>query len=472
MTNSIIQKSQLEGAQRIDAEYYQPVFMQNAKRLEVFGYTDLQNYSLIDITKGETPLWRGDDYLHNGIPFLRSENLISSGISLNNLVFISPAVHERMKRSKIYPNDILIAIVGATIGQAGQVDESFQEYNSNQAIAIIRPENKIFSHFLSIILESQLCQLQIERLKGGGSRDNLDLHEVKVIKIPKPSKAMIDICNDSVGQVHVLKQKSTKFYQKAEKLLLEEIGLNDLEVQNNIFSIVIFSEIKKANRIDAEYFQSKFHKLFDIIKKHNPKKLGDLVSMKKGFEPGSETYQEEGKLFVRVSNLSRDGLVNGDQKYLTEGFYQRLKGNFQPQINEILLTKDATPGIAYVLKEQIEGIISGGILRLNTKSNIDSEYLALVINSIVGKYQAERDAGGSIIAHWKPEEIKNILIPILPQSIQQKIAGLVRQSYTARQKSKELLEEAKMKVEEMIEKGGEKKWLKSGVQIVKKELSD
>ena len=50
--------------------------------------------------------------------------------------------------------------------------------------------------------------------------------------------------------------------------------------------------------------------------------------------------------------------------------------------------------------------------------------------------------------------IKDILIPILPKPTQQKIANLVRQSHGARKKAKELLEEAKRKVEEMVEKGG------------------
>ncbi|MDR3559124.1 MAG: hypothetical protein P4L58_01840, partial [Candidatus Pacebacteria bacterium] len=64
-------------------------------------------------------------------------------------------------------------------------------------------------------------------------------------------------------------------------------------------------------------------------------------------------------------------------------------------------------------------------------------------------------AGGSVIAHWKPQQIKNVLIPILPKEIQKKITELVIQSYEARKKSKELLEEAKRKVEEFIEKGGD-----------------
>ena len=115
-------------------------------------------------------------------------------------------------------------------------------------------------------------------------------------------------------------------------------------------------------------------------------------------------------------------------------------------------TKDATPGITYVVKEPVEGIISSGILKLKINDNeIKKEYLALCINSLVGRMQIERDGGGSVITHWKPEQIKRLKIPILPPETQQKIASIVQQSHEARKKAKELLEEAKMKVEEAIE---------------------
>jgi len=261
MVYSIIQKSQLEGALRMDAEYYQPEFLGNAKKIENFGFNTLRNLSEIDITKGETPLWRGDEYLEKGNPFLRSENLIPSGLNLSNLVFISDKVHERMKRSKIYPNDILIAIVGATIGQTGLVTEEYSEYNSNQAVAIVRPQNQKIANYLSIILETKICQLQIERLKGGGSRDNLDLHEVKVIKIPKPKDKILSYCNQVVNEVKNLRQQGKFFYSQADNLLLEELGLRDYKKSESLSVIINLSEVENANRIDAEYFQEKYKKL-------------------------------------------------------------------------------------------------------------------------------------------------------------------------------------------------------------------
>jgi restriction endonuclease S subunit len=70
--------------------------------------------------------------------------------------------------------------------------------------------------------------------------------------------------------------------------------------------------------------------------------------------------------------------------------------------------------------------------------------------------QVERDCGGSVILHWKPEQVKRLQIPLLPLSIQQEIASLVQQSHEARKKAKELLEVAKRAVEIAIEENEEK----------------
>ena len=85
-------------------------------------------------------------------------------------------------------------------------------------------------------------------------------------------------------------------------------------------------------------------------------------------------------------------------------------------------------------------------------SNIKREYICLVINSIAGQSQIERDSGGSVINHWKPSQVQETLIPVLPDKIQEKIELLCLESHSARRTAKGLLEEAKGKVEEMIEK--------------------
>jgi restriction endonuclease S subunit len=66
-------------------------------------------------------------------------------------------------------------------------------------------------------------------------------------------------------------------------------------------------------------------------------------------------------------------------------------------------------------------IISGAILHLTIKNKerILPDYITLVLNSKVVQMQAERDAGSSIILHWRINEIENVVIPIVDYNAQQ-----------------------------------------------------
>ena len=69
--------------------------------------------------------------------------------------------------------------------------------------------------------------------------------------------------------------------------------------------------------------------------------------------------------------------------------------------------------------------------------------------------QAERDAGGSIILHWRIGEIQNVVVPIIDYNKQQEIAKLIEESFSLKKQSEHLLEVAKRAVEIAIEKNEE-----------------
>ena len=69
---------------------------------------------------------------------------------------------------------------------------------------------------------------------------------------------------------------------------------------------------------------------------------------------------------------------------------------------------------------------------------------------------AEGDAGGSIIQHWKRSEIERVKIPLLPLPRQRTIADKVQSSFALRAESKRLLDLSKHAVETAIEHGEEK----------------
>ena len=74
-----------------------------------------------------------------------------------------------------------------------------------------------------------------------------------------------------------------------------------------------------------------------------------------------------------------------------------------------------------------------------------------MLNSILTKEQASRDVGGSLIPHWRPDQVKATVIPILPEEKQIQIQRKVLESFNLRKQSKRLLECAKRAVEIAIE---------------------
>ena len=168
---------------------------------------------------------------------------------------------------------------------------------------------------------------------------------------------------------------------------------------------------------------------------------------------GSKEYLETGETgipFVRVSNLSPFEVTQ--EKCISEELCAEIRAH-QPKQGEILFSKDATPGIAYYLRETPEKMIpAGGILRLKSKTDkIGNEYLTLVLNSILTQEQVNRDVGGSVILHWRPDQVAGTVIPILHQQKQAEIEQKVIESFNLRNRAKDLLEHAKRAVEIAIE---------------------
>jgi len=417
---SIIPKSQLEGAKRLDAEYYQPEFLDVAEKIKKFGFSLLQDFSTIDITKGETPLWRGDDYLTQGLPFLRSENLIPSGLDLSNIVFISEKVHQRMKRSIIRPNDVLLAIVGATIGQTGLVGTDYSEYNSNQANAIIRPENEKIAYYLSIVLETKFCQLQIERLKGGGARDNLDLHEVKVIKIPKAENKILNYCNDIVCEVKKFREDSKSFYSEAEGILLKELGLENFGKEESLFSIVNLSEVKENKRIDAEFYQSKFEKMINEVKERvEVKNLDEVAEFRRGIFVPIDFYTEEKtkRPYIRIKELSGEVGIDESKIIFVKDKYEEDKLN-ELQENDLVIAiiGDTIGKVNKINKELAGGFCSNNTGRIRIKQQwkekIIPDFFDLLFQSKFIQSQVEKKKAQTGQPKISDKEIRSIIVPV------------------------------------------------------------
>lgn len=290
------------------------------------------------------------------------------------------------------------------------------------------------------------------------------LEDVYSIPVPIFSTNFQEFIEKIVKAAHEKLEKSKKLYKEAEELLLQELGLKDFQPTKRNISVVSSKEVFLNARLDAEYYMPKYKQLFEKLdeSKIQMETLESIVSMKKSIEPGSKYYQNSGIPFIRVADFSRFG-IDTPKVYLPKDIFPEEKlRELKPKKDTILLSKDGTVGIAYVIKypEEEKVLTSNAILHLKIRKNKQKEYLpeylALVLNSLVGQFQAERDTGGSIIPHWREKDIKKVLIPKLSFEIQNRIDNTIKLSFQLRKESKDLLNKARELVERAIEEGEEK----------------
>lgn len=457
-------------SKRIDSEYFKQAYLENEKILKnlSIGCEKLGNL-IYKMTGGATPL--GADYPERGIPFLRVQNIMPNYFNLNDIVYISNEDDEFLKRSKLKIKDVLLTITGA-YGKAAVVYKDLVGANINQHSVKIEVKN-INPYFLATFINSKHGQLQCHKKITGVTRPALDYRAIKNFLIPMFSKEFQLEIEAMVKDSHKALENSKKLYKEAEKILYEALGLDAENPLESILSFreknkVIHNHLKrykrlnisirtykesylKTGRLDAEYYQEKFRKNEILIKNFSHAKLSDLVNIQKSIEPGSEAYQDDGIEFIRVANLGKFELSKS-YIYLDKIKFINELERLYPQKDMILLTKDGSIGIAYCVPENLNCITSAAILHLKIKDKniILPQVLTLIINSIIGQLQAQRDSGGAIISHWTVSEIENILIPLLDLKTQRKIEAKVKQSFELRDKSKELLENAKVKIENAI----------------------
>lgn len=348
---------------------------------------------------------------------------------------------------KLRKDDVLICRTNGNpklVGKSALVPKDY-EYAFASYLFRVRPNRKyIYPATLVSYLNSKFGRAEIEKYSMVGNQANFSPAKFREISIPIFSQQFnLEIEELTYKAFGKLEGANSQYYN-AEGILLESLGIYEFETNKNTISKKLSSSFLLSGRLDAEYYLPQFDELFKLLEQYETKMLGELVAISKSVEPGSDYYLAEGVPFVRVADLTKFGITK-PSIFLDKDIF---KDVIRPKQDTILMSKDGSIGIAYKVEKDEDFITSGAILHLQIiDDNILPDYLTLVINSKVVQMQAERDAGGSIIQHWKPSEISNVVIPILPMEKQQEISQKVQESFRLRNESKRLLNVAKTAVE-------------------------
>ncbi len=169
------------------------------------------------ISKGSSPKWQGFQYTESGILFVRSQNVGSGKMLLDDRAYLPTSFNEKEKRSILQSGDILINLVGASIGRVALGTDEIEGGNCNQAVGFVRLKGAVsLKQLIVYFLLSPWGQEQMRRQKKDIARANLSLLDVRGFEIPIPST---DEEIDEVARALVtLEEKTAAHERKRDQL--------------------------------------------------------------------------------------------------------------------------------------------------------------------------------------------------------------------------------------------------------------
>ncbi|MDP2758923.1 MAG: hypothetical protein Q8O64_00765 [Sideroxyarcus sp.] len=446
--------SDLYAHSRSDPEYFLPSHTQVEADLEAVPTLPLRKLGQLSCSAfypAATHL-----YADEGVPFLRCVDIVDFPLVSPDQPFARiPAsfADDHSTIRMLRPGDIVISKVGSPCFAALLAEDMPQSAMTRTVLGMSQIDHSLIDpYYLIAFLRSRYGFDQLMRERELTIQYQLTLDRTRKVKVYVPERPVQEAVGDMVRSYYRALRDGVDAYSSAQHILEMELGLDKLTFQKPVGYLAQLSEALISSRIDADYFQTPFRQIDDHLDKYSTAQLHTLVDITKGVEVGSSAYQTEGHPFLRVSNVKETGIELGpSDKYISSALYSTLQ-SYRPQIGELLLTKDGSPGVAMAVDQECNGIISGGVVRLKPKTDgIPNEYLALVINSRACRMQVERECSGALILHWKPALIRKLRVPILPPPVMDKIAELATEAKLARRKSRELLDQAKARVEQLIE---------------------
>lgn len=453
----VIEKTDID--RRFDVNYYKPEYREIIERLrnspfEIKKLGDIVSLSRVRWKKPNSGTFKyieiGDIDTTSGKIFRAKELSVVKAPSRAQLV--------------VKENDIIVSTTRPYRGAIALVTEKFDNYVCTTGFSILRNlKMEVNRKYLLHMLRSNFGLIQMQQRMTGGNYPAILPKEILKIWIPYPSIKIQDriaqIMDEAIKEKEQKIKESEYLFNSIDNYILHELGITSPEYEKQsplIYEIGI--NLLKIERWDVEYWK-KTHRQFENSIKKGKFQTITLSKLIKKLLNGLDyrNYSDSGTKYLRVSNIKPFEINWTDIKYVPLKL-SNVSKDILLEINDILLTRKGTFGIALVVDEDelCDCIISSEIFRLvpNRDMELNSHYLVSVLNSVIGTYQFSRKSIGAIMGSLSQKAVRSLLVPLPPKSIQDEIAFQVKlrisRSRQLQNDAEKILDRAKFKIERII----------------------
>jgi len=135
----------------------------------------------------------------------------------------------------------------------------------------------------------------------------------------------------------------------------------------------------------------------------------------------TQYYVRHGVPAFRSANIREDGITDSDLVFISDAS-NALLAKSQTRTGDVLTVRTGYPGTSAVVRPAHAGCNCIDILITRPSQKIDSDWLAIWINSPFGKEQVLRNQGGLAQKHFNVGDMRNLVVALPPLPEQRAIA--------------------------------------------------
>lgn len=164
-----------------------------------------------------------DEYVEDGVPFLRSQNVHPFAINRKGMLHISEQFHQRLAKSTLRAGDVVVVRTGYP-GTAAVVPNHLD--NSNCAdLVVITPSGQINPYMLTAIFNSTWGRSAVGGQLVGAAQQHFNIGSAKALRIRLPGRdqqdriaailcALTDLIENNQQRIELLEQMARAIYRE------------------------------------------------------------------------------------------------------------------------------------------------------------------------------------------------------------------------------------------------------------------
>lgn len=437
---------------RVDAEYWQPEFLRNAalvspeKRLGDFVVGSIPNIK-------SAPIDRDFDYLE-----IASISTTGGGYTT---VPVRRGEEPDRAHYLLESGDVAVSTVRPNRNAVALVQDDGIVGSSGLAVLRARPDG-LSPHYLYAFCKTGYfvkCLMRASKATMYPAVSNADVLNTPIL-VPTPTfEAVIVELIEALLEAQELAELA---YRRAETRLLNELGLSEWTARHRLWFVRYYSELQRAGRMDAEYFQPKYDEIAAAIQEYPGRwdRLGNLVRLNDAnFRPDDQSEYN----YIELANVGKNGEITG---CLTEyGPDLPTRARRKVAAGDVIVSsiEGSLSSIALIDEDYDQALCSTGFHVVKAQ-DINAETLLVLLKSPPGQLQLRKGCSGTILSGINQDEFRKIELPKISAATQARIREQVSESFAMRGEARRRLAAARGAVEIAIEQGeaAALEWLEAG----------